>query len=113
MRWRRSWPAHGVRLVLTGHTHEADLRTFVPNVPGAQPVLECRCGTTTQVDHVPYSWRNLINGFPARRWPANTLLVHRLRDQGGLVRWEVQTYTRLNRRGFVSLGQVARSQIIV
>jgi 3',5'-cyclic AMP phosphodiesterase CpdA len=105
--------AHDIRLVLTGHTHDADIRSFTPSLPGARSVLECRCGTTTQVDRVPYAWRSLLGRFPIRRWPANTLLVHRVYGEGSLIRWEVQAYVRTDLQGFVPVSPAGQGQTIV
>jgi Calcineurin-like phosphoesterase len=104
---------HNVRLVLTGHTHKALLQHFVPNVRGAASVLECRSGTTTQIDQVPYAWRNLLGSMPKARWPSNTLLVHRLYDQGGSVRWDVQVLVRFNHQGFVPVSPGGSESIII
>jgi hypothetical protein len=84
------------------------LQVFVPPLPEAQPVLECRCGTTTQFDQVPYSWRTLLGTFPQRSWPGNTLLVHRLYDVGNATRWDVETFVRTKSSGFMSMGPLGQ-----
>lgn len=89
------------RILLTGHTHEPLLKSFIAKHDGeSQDVLECRCGTTTQVDDVPLDWRKLVGSFPRRTWPANSLLLHRLYREGDRVRWEAQTIVRTNKSGF-------------
>jgi Calcineurin-like phosphoesterase len=105
--------AHGIRIVLTGHTHRPLVQQFIPQVHRAYPVLECRCGTTTQQDQVPYQWRNLFGNLPARQWPENTLLVHRLEDDNGTTRWSVETFVRTRSQGFVTVGPRGQAQIIV
>src|SRR5262245_26623094 len=101
--------SHGIQLLLTGHTHDPLLQFFVPPVSGAQPILECRCGTTTQFDQIPYSWRTLFGTFPhPRSWPGNTLLVHRLYDVGNATRWDVETFVRIQGSGFMSMGPIGQ-----
>jgi predicted phosphodiesterase len=104
--------AQGIQILMTGHTHVADVRPFVPQ--GGQPTLECRCGTTTQVDQVPYAWKTVLGFFPVRKWPENTLLVHRLyADHGNQVRWEVETFYRDRAAGFQTVGPRGQSQVTV
>ncbi len=105
---------HGIQILLTGHTHVALPHPF--QTTGGLQVLECRCGTTTQADRVPYSWRNFFGNHPHRGWPENTLLVHRLLDLGGkekLVRWTVETFYRDRQQGFQTLGPKWQGDIVV
>jgi hypothetical protein len=104
---------HGIQILMTGHTHDALVQPLVPPLRGGHSVLECRCGTTTQVDQVPFAWRNIIGGFPIRRWPENTLLVHRLFDQQGQVRWEVETFYRDRAKGFQTVGPRGQHQLVI
>src|SRR5207302_3824112 len=66
--------AERFQLILTGHTHEPLANNFTVPIAGATSILECRCGTTSQHDHVPYAWRGLLGNFPSRNWPMNSLL---------------------------------------
>lgn len=100
---------HGISVLMTGHTHEPLLRVFTPL--NQRTVLECRCGTTTQVDQVPFAWRNTLGTFPMRKWPANTLLVHRVYDDNGNTVWEVETYYRDKRAGFQSVGFAGQNEL--
>lgn len=101
---------HGIKLVLTGHTHQPLLRRFTIS---GDMLLECRCGTTTQHDQIPYLWRTLFGRFPRRWWPANTLLVHRLYDEGGSTQWYVETFVRTRKKGFDTAGVPGKDNILV
>jgi 3',5'-cyclic AMP phosphodiesterase CpdA len=89
-----------IQIVLTGHIHDPYVDWIPPTAPSTSPVLECRCGTTTIVDVVPSTWRNVFRNLPKRRWPPNSLLVHRIYEESEAVRWEVQTFVRVPGRGF-------------
>jgi hypothetical protein len=105
--------AHGIQIVLTGHTHGPLVQPFAVGSP-PHLVLECRCGTTTQHDQVPVKWRTLLGGFPSRsKWPPNALLVHELIDVDGKFYWKVETFRRSKKSGFVSIGQVGQRKTIV
>lgn len=104
---------HDIRVILSGHTHEPLVRKFKPPFKNAQDVLECRSGTASQHDHVPYEWHTLLGKFPSRKWPPNTLLVHRLRDDNGVTYWEAETYLRSPRIGFQSIGSRGTRRIAV
>lgn len=89
------------QVVLTGHTHEPLLQSFIARHKGeSQNVLECRCGTTTQNDDLPVPWRSLIRWFLGRPWPANSLLLHRLYPNGKGVRWKSMSIMRKKTGGF-------------
>ena len=104
---------HGIQLILSGHMHWVLLKEFVPPVAQANRLLECRCGTTTQNDQVPYEWRTLFGGFPRRRWDENTLLVHRLYDKNGTTHWCVESFVRTKTKGFDTFGPMKQASIIV
>jgi 3',5'-cyclic AMP phosphodiesterase CpdA len=104
------FPTHGIQIVLTGHTHKPLHRRFVIT---AGDILECRCGTTTQHDQIPYLWRTLFGTFPRRWWSENTLLVHRLYDEGGSTRWYVETFVRTKAKGFDTIGVSGKDDILV
>lgn len=92
-----------IHVVLTGHVHDPLVRKFSTTL-GRRQLLECRGGTTTQIDKVAYDARTIFGGFPVRRaWPSNSLLVHRLYRTGTGLVWKTKTYTRL-RRGFADVG---------
>lgn len=87
----------GVRVVLSGHTHSPGGEVRL--IQGV-PVLEARCGTTTQRDTVPDSWTR------RKKKPVNTLLVHTLQEQpSGSITWKVETYVRTS-LGFKPLPSV-------
>ena len=104
---------HGIQVVLTGHIHTPQLTLFQPQQNQAHQVLECRCGTTTQADQVPYSWHTLGGLFPQRSWPPNTLVVHRLREQDRSTIWDVETFVRSRASGFVSAGPGGQTSLRV
>lgn len=89
--------AHDIRAVLTGHTHQP---LTVP-IPGT-PASELCCGTTTQMDSVPYLWKTVLGTFPGmRNWPINTLMVHKIyEDATGVLEWVAETYWRSKSAGF-------------
>lgn len=90
--------AHGIKVVLSGHTHGVKM---LPIANGGPPdAHELCCGTTTQLDHVPYDWATLMGTVPNRKWPDNTLLVHTLWDRSGTLIWEAQPWYRNNQSGF-------------
>jgi 3',5'-cyclic AMP phosphodiesterase CpdA len=95
---------NGIQVVLTGHIHTSYLGAFQPQPGQPHTVWECRCGTTAQADQVPYTWRTPGGAFPQRNWPANALLVHRLRAENGQTFWDVETFVRSRAGGFVSTG---------
>lgn len=101
---------HGIQLVLTGHTHQTRHQGFTIST---NMLLECRCGTTTQHDQVPFLWRTLLGSFPKRSWPENTLLVHRLYDEGFSTRWYVETFVRTKTKGFDTIGVPGKDDILV
>lgn len=88
---------HDIRAVLTGHTHQP---LTVP-IPGTAAHELC-CGTTTQIDSVPYIWKTVLGTFPGmRNWPINTLMVHKIyEDLAGGLDWEAETYWRSKSSGF-------------
>jgi 3',5'-cyclic AMP phosphodiesterase CpdA len=97
-----------ISIILTGHVHTPLVRHFTvssaPSPQSAMRVWECRCGTTTQIDKISYAAKSFLSGFPSRKnWPSNSLLVHRVHEDGAGIRWNVETYVR-SRSGFVSAG---------
>jgi calcineurin-like phosphoesterase family protein len=100
-----------IRVVLTGHVHTPLVQSFDIPLPGntRYRVHECRCGTTTQMDKMAYDATSLFGNFPMRpKWPANTLLVHRISaGMTGLPVWRVETYVR-TRQGFRQLGNASK-----
>jgi hypothetical protein len=104
---------HSIKLILTGHTHESVLLDFLPDTESGPSVLECRCGTTTQHDEVPYDWLTAFKKFPRRQWPQNCLLVHRLIGREGSTMWDVETFARTRDKGFRSIGFVGQRNLVV
>ena len=93
--------ANGFRGMLTGHMHLFSVPTV--GVPNSQPFEEFRCGSSTQHDSVPYNWRNWGWNHPNRKFPQNTVLVHRVIGGPGVTTWETETFGRFS-KGFKSLG---------
>jgi hypothetical protein len=99
-----------IRIVLSGHVHTPHVKSFRPR-PNGPVVHECRCGTTTQIDKMAYGAKTLFGGFPLRpKWPANSLLVHRLARENAALTWQVETLVR-TRKGFSSLGSKGAATI--
>lgn len=91
---------YGFKCVLTGHTHSV---IGGGKRVGATQVREFSCGTTTQLDDIPSSWKNFAGVFPqmTRKWPPNTLYVHTLeRDPQGNTIWRATPYWRHPTQGF-------------
>jgi hypothetical protein len=93
-----------ISILLSGHVHTHLIDKIPVGVPSrGEPqryAWECRCGTTTQIDKMSYGARSLLGQFPQRKWPANSLLVHRITQNPlGGVEWDVQAYVR-DRTGF-------------
>lgn len=102
-----------IALIMTGHLHKPLLHSFVPPTPESSPVLEARCGTTTQVDRVPYHWTTVTGQLAKRKFPKNVLLVHRLfEDTRGQVFWNVEILER-TRLGFKPAQKLKRKEIKV
>lgn len=94
--------AHEVRVVLTGHTHTPNFRTMTR---GRFRSYELCCGTTTQLDYIPYEWKTAMGTLPVdRKWPSNTLLLHEIVADAGELTWETQMYHRTMSNGFVPIG---------
>jgi hypothetical protein len=87
--------AHDVAVLLCGHVHDPPLvQSFTANhLKRSVEFLEARCGTTTQLSTLPHTWRTILGRRPRRpkRWP-NSLLVHRLNQDGGEIYWNTEIY---------------------
>ncbi len=102
-----------ITVMLCGHVHEPEISTFVGQHQGQKRnVLEARCGTTTQVDSLPFGWHNLRGRRPGRKLAANTLLVHRLEFSAGVVHWSVVKYWR-SPDGFEPVQETAHTPVRV
>jgi DNA repair exonuclease SbcCD nuclease subunit len=99
-------------ILLSGHTHEHLFSPFGVTASDGTPaqVEELTCGSTTQHDQVPYSWRSFMGKLPTRAWPANTLLVHRIIGTPGATTWETEAWVRTS-GGFRSLGAHGQRRI--
>lgn len=93
---------HGISVMLCGHTHVPRVRAHSAQAPNRQAknVLECCCGTTTQWDWIPYQWTNLWGSFPTFSMEPNTLILHRITQDGGKLFWEARVHRRAP-HGFV------------
>ncbi len=99
---------HDISVLLCGHIHQPPLTQVLEATHLKQTVkfLEARCGTTTQLSTLPYDWTTITGERPARQdhWP-NTLLVHRLYDDGSTVHWESETHIERS-VGFRPVGEL-------
>jgi predicted phosphodiesterase len=82
---------NSVRVLLSGHIHEARMRTdFATHDGKRQDFLEVCCGATTQLDMIPTRW--------PRSWgltlEPNSLVVHQISESNGELRWHAQIYWR-------------------
>lgn len=90
---------HGFRVVLCGHVHRA--RAHFERLRHGV-VLETRCGSTTQRDCVPEEGCHVRHGIPQ-----NTLIVHRIEEDGdGVMTWRSELF-RHGLAGFESAGRLA------
>jgi predicted phosphodiesterase len=102
-----------ISIIMTGHVHTPLIRCFtVGAIPHSSKlrVWECRCGTTTQVDKISYAAKSIFGRFPLRKWPSNSLLVHRITEHPDSTEWNVETYVR-SRSGFDTVGPKGRKTI--
>ncbi len=86
----------GIRILLSGHAHvplSEELGT------DGRRLLELRCGTTLQRDEIPYDW--IAKGVKEERLVPNTLLLHRLVEDGGGLAWEMTVHQRTE-QGFIA-----------
>jgi hypothetical protein len=84
---------HQIQVLLSGHVHRASAGLHAAGE--SHQFLEARCGTTTQWDHVPKQDIPWVGGVvPRRQLEANTLMVHQVVEQGGVLWWETCTFVR-------------------
>lgn len=95
---------HAIQVVMTGHLHVARLATLTASKGRLTlPVLEARCGTTTQRDVYPGHLLHRTQGpVPLRPLPPNTLVMHELVRRDGALIWKAEVYRRAPGRGFVA-----------
>jgi Icc-related predicted phosphoesterase len=99
---------HDVCALLCGHVHQpplVEVRT-VSRLKQTTHFLDGRCGTTSQRSTVPYEWTTVLGKRPAEEdhWP-NSLLVHRLSQEGGDLSWGTEIYLERS-DGFFPADQV-------
>lgn len=87
-----------VKILLCGHTHIPQVKSFVAKQSNGltEKVLECCCGTTTQRDSVPPTWRTFLNKWPNWAFTPNSLLVHRVFEDNNRIEWMCEKYQRTN-----------------
>lgn len=96
--------AHGIQVVLTGHTHVCDHHE-IRNDKGVLIAHELCCGSTTQLDHVPHAWQTVLHTPARRRRTPNSLFVHKLKtDANGITLWQAEPHYRDPVVGFVGTG---------
>jgi hypothetical protein len=101
-----------ISVLLTGHIHRPDAAISDISYKGARwQLLEARCGTTTQTDEIPLNWVAKGTNDP-NRFPANSLLVHRLYDTGRTIKWHSSLMTRTP-SGFDHATPLMRSPVTV
>lgn len=94
---------HDFKAILTGHSHTPFLDTFTVN-PQLVDIYELRAGSASQLDQTPVTWKTVWGTLPTRRWPPNSLLVHRVfEDQRKVTHWHCQVYERSKQYGFKPL----------
>lgn len=94
---------HGIKGILTGHSHAPFLDFFTVN-PQQVDVYELRAGTASQLDQTPARWKTVWGTLPSRLWEPNSLLVHRIfEDQNKATYWHAQIYRRSETDGFKPL----------
>jgi hypothetical protein len=96
---------HGIHVLLTGHTHGPFIGRVGASTNGS--TYEFCCGTTTQLDHIPYDWSRLMGGMPKqRKWPENTLILHRIVEDDQKLKWRAQIWRRTRTQGgFQTVGK--------
>jgi predicted MPP superfamily phosphohydrolase len=77
--------AREISIMLSGHMHGARV---VRHPIGKRAVVEARCGTSSQRMSKPKNWSACPSLEP------NTVLIHRLRDEGNALRWEIAEWWR-------------------
>jgi Icc-related predicted phosphoesterase len=99
---------HDVCALLCGHVHQPPLVEVrkVSRLKQTTHFLDGRCGTTSQRSTVPYEWTTVLGKRPAEEdhWP-NSLLVHRLSQEGGDLSWGTEIYLERS-DGFFPADQV-------
>jgi hypothetical protein len=85
-----------IRVILTGHQHQG---LIDHNACGIAGVVECRSGTTTQMEYARPSWIRACLHLQGRRVAHNGLFVHRLYEHRGRITWDAQCYVR-SKKGF-------------
>lgn len=100
------------KIMLTGHMHIPLIKEFASSPAADFPVLEARCGTTTQLDTIPLDWRTVFHTRPTRKLKKNTLIVHRIIDSGESLAWHSTGYVR-KRMGFSPIGKPADHAMVV
>jgi hypothetical protein len=99
---------HDISVLLCGHVHQPPLVEVrkVSHLKQTTHFLDGRCGTTSQRSTVPYDWTTVLGKRPTDEdhWP-NSLLVHRLSEDGGEVSWEAEIYLERS-DGFFPADQV-------
>lgn len=95
---------HHIKGILTGHSHGPWLDYFTVS-PSGVVIAELRAGTASQLDQVPANWGSVWGGsLPTRKWDPNSVLVHRVFDDGaGQTHWHAQVYRRSETTGFQEL----------
>lgn len=86
---------HHIAVLLSGHKHTPPLvKTFAAAHAGInRRYLEARCGTTTQQSTLSFGTTTLTGQRPYRPGQlANTLLIHRLEQQGAEISWNTECY---------------------
>jgi hypothetical protein len=106
---------HGISVLMCGHTHAAAcVKPFVATAPNGQTqeVVECCCGTTTQRERIPSTFRTPAGEFPNWKLDPNTLLVHRFEVNAAAGRVELVSQGHvLTSTEFAPYGSPTRYQV--
>jgi 3',5'-cyclic AMP phosphodiesterase CpdA len=89
---------YGVRVVMTGHTHQPMIRPL--EEWGLPRVLETCCGTTTQRTELPKSLPAPLRQGRRHTGSVNTLIWHQIVVDAGKTEWRARAYPRSEIGGY-------------
>ena len=84
---------HEFSVLLTGHMHESLLwPTSIRVGASRQPIRELRCGTSSQHDQFPMSWRRYVAKLFPLHLTQNCLIRHQIFREDQQLTWEAQVF---------------------
>lgn len=91
---------HEFSVLLSGHMHKSLLVPIPIRVGAArQTIRELRCGTSSQHDQFPLSWRKHAPKLFPLHLTRNCLIQHQIFSEGSQLRWVAQVF-ELTNHGF-------------